>query len=38
MKTKYIKRLVFEHCPILGSKFYIKKYRVFDKGSKYIKG
>lgn len=36
MKTKYIERLVSEHCPVLGSNFYLKKYRVFNKGSKFI--
>lgn len=36
-KNKYIERLVFEYCPVLGLSFYLKKYKTYNKKSKYHK-
>ncbi len=36
-KSKCIERLVFKYDPILGLTFYLKKYKTYNKESKYIK-
>lgn len=36
-KNNYIERLVFEYCPILGLTFYLRKYKVQKRKSKYHK-